>query len=115
VIDPAAPSQIRIFGRSMYVFAIGWTLAAAWLWYSGVQQHLLRHYEPPPAYAVRTLAIVLSPMPAIALTGFLIRRWTGAAPTAALERREWVAGFWWALVPNWIMFTTVYVMIRDLR
>ncbi len=115
MIDPARPSQIRICGKSMYVFAAGWLIAAVWLWFAGVQQYTLRHYEPPPHYAIRTLAIVISPAPFVALTGLLIRRWSGTAPTAALERREWWAGFWWAVVPNWIMFTTVYVMIRDLR
>ena len=114
VIDPA-PSQIRIFAKSMYVFALGWLIASVWLWYSGVQQHILRHYEPPPEYALRTLLIVTAPVPFIAAMGLLIRRWSGRAPTAALERREWIASFWWALCPNWLMFTTVYVMIRDLR
>lgn len=99
----------------MYAFAIGWTIAAIWLWYAGVQQHTLRHYEPPPEYAIRTLAHVVAPMPLIALGGSLIRRWSGAAPTAALDRHEWVAAFWWALCPNGMMFATVYVMIRDLQ
>lgn len=99
----------------MYMFALGWAIAALWLWYSGVQQHVLRHDVPPPGYAWRTLAVVISPVPFIALCGTLVRRLTGPAPTAALERREWIGGFWWALVPNWLMFTTVYVMIRDLR
>jgi hypothetical protein len=115
VIDPSAPSQIRIFAKSMYMFAAGWLIAALWLWYSGVQQHILRHYEAPPQYALRTLIIVISPVPFIALSGLLIRWWSGPAPTPGLNRREWIAGFWWALCPNWIMFTTVYVMIRDLR
>jgi len=115
VIDPSAPSQIRIFAKSMFIFAAGWLIAAVWLWYSGVQQHMLRHYEPPPQYALQTLIVVTSPAPFIALSGLLIRWWSGTAPTPALQRREWIAGFWWALCPNWIMFTTVYVMIRDLR
>lgn len=115
VIDPSAPSQIRIFAKSMHVFALGWFIAAVWLWYAGVQQHMLRHYEPPAQYAMRTLLIVVSPVPLIALGGYLLQRLCVPAATNALARREWVSAFWWALCPNWLMFTTVYVMIRDLR
>lgn len=99
----------------MYVFAAGWAVASIWLWYSGVQQHITRHDVPPPGYAAGMFGIVVSPAPLLAACGYLIRRLTGPAPTSVLERREWVAGFWWALVPNWILFETIYVMIRDLR
>ncbi len=115
MIDPAAPSQIRIFAKSMYLFGIGWTIAAIWLWAAGVQQHILRYAEVPPYFALRTFAVVMSPMPLIALCGYVIHRWSGCAPSPALDRREWIAGFWWALCPNGLAFMTVYVMIRDLR
>jgi uncharacterized protein involved in response to NO len=112
---PSTPSQIRVFGKSMYVLAAGWIAAVAWLWLAGVQQHVSRNGAPPPNYALDMMGYGVVPAIVIALLGFAIARWTGRAPHPDLERREWWHAFWWSAVPNWLLFTTVWVMIQEGR
>lgn len=111
----SAPSAIRVFGKSMYLFSVGWVAAVGWLWVAEVQQHLLRRGVPPPNYAMDTAGGGIAPAALIALCGILINRWAGRAPTPALQRREWWHAFWWALVPNALLFVTVWVMIQEAR
>ncbi len=99
----------------MFVFAAGWISAIGWLWVAGMQQHILRHGEPPANYAARTITFGVVPAILIALGGAAIAMWTGRAPHRHLERREWRQAFWWSLVPNWMLFTTVWVMIQESR
>src|SRR4029078_9586015 len=89
----AAPrtSAVRVFGKSMHTFAIGWIASVAWLWIAEVQQHLLRQGGAPRGYAVSTLILGLIPAGMIALVGRTINRWAGPAPTGAMQRREWIA------------------------
>ena len=115
MIDPNAPSGVRIFGKSMHVFAVGWVLAVAWLWFATLERHILRYGVAPEHLDVEALINGLLPAVGIVLIGITIGRWAGAAPTRWLRRREWVHAFWWSLVPNALLFTTVWVMIQEAR
>jgi len=99
----------------MFVFAAGWIISVGWLWAAGFQQHVWRKGAPPPDYGAPILILGVVPSIALALTGVAIGRWTGRAPASDLERREWWHAFWWALVPNWLLLTTVWVMINESR
>lgn len=112
---PARPSQTRIFGKSIYVFAAGWVISVGWLWIAGLRQHLLRHGAAPPDYGGPFLVLAIVPALLIALCGRLVTRWTGRAPEPDVERREWWYAFWWAAVPNWLLLTTIWVMIGEAR
>ena len=41
IIDPSAPSAVRVFGKSMHVLAAGWLLATGLLWFATLPQHQL--------------------------------------------------------------------------
>lgn len=99
----------------MYVLAVGWIASVGWLWITQLQLHIRRHGEPPEGYALNTMGLGLVPAVLIASLGFVIARWTGRAPHDGLERREWWHAFWWSLVPNWLLLTTVWVMIQEGR
>ena len=115
IIDPSAPSAVRVLGRSMYVLAWGWALSVGWLWIATVQQHVRRHDTAPPYYAMDTVAGGAVPALLMALVGWAIARYAGRAPYAELERREWWHGFWWSFVPNALLLVTVWVMIKEGR
>ncbi|MQA30573.1 MAG: hypothetical protein GEU82_12190 [Luteitalea sp.] len=115
VIDPHAPSAVRVLGKSMYVLAAGWILSIAWLWLAGVQQHVLRRGIAPDHYALGTLIVGFLPVVAIGCAGLGIDRWAGPAPNRWLQRREWIHAFWWSLVPNALLLFTVWVMIQGGR
>lgn len=115
VTQSLVPSQIRVLGRSMFVFAAGWVGAVAWLWIAELQQYIRRHGEPPPNYAANTMSLGIVPAILLTVLGLLVARWTGRAPHPDLERREWWHAFWWALVPNWLLLGTVWVMIQEAR
>src|SRR5215203_1752929 len=110
--DQPRPSQVRVLGKSMYTLSAGWFLAIAWLWIAEIQQHMLRHGEPPPEYARATISGGILPVVLLGLTGFVIGRATGRAPAPLLERREWWQAFWWSLVPNALLFFAAWVMIQ---
>jgi hypothetical protein len=113
--DRTRTSHIRVLGKSMYVLSAGWILSVAWLWFAEVQQHVLRQGEPPPQYALNTLSGGVLPALLLGLCGYYIARKAGVAPTEPLERREWWHAFWWCLVPNLLLVTTVWVMIQESR
>lgn len=113
--ERARTSHIRVFGKSMYALAAGWIGSVAWLWYAEVQQHVLRQGVPPPHYGLNTLSGGVLPALILGLLGFLIGRKAGAAPTEALEQREWWHAFWWCLVPNLLLVATVWIMIQEAR
>jgi hypothetical protein len=115
VIDPNAPSAIRVLAKSMHVLASGWVLAIGWLWISTLQQHVLRHGMAPDYYAMGTMVTGLIPAALMALVGIVIDRWAGRAPNKYVHRREWWHAFWWSLVPNVLLFTTVWVMLQEAR
>jgi hypothetical protein len=114
IIDPHATSAVRVLGKSMYVLAGGWIAAVAWLWLATVRQHLLRGV-PTDSYLLEALLGGLAPALVMTLIGAGIERWAGRAPNRWLRRREWVHAFWWALVPNALLFVTVWVMIQEGR
>ncbi len=111
--DRVRTSAVRVFGKSMHTLSAGWIAAIGWLWVAAIQQHMLRHDVAPPNYAAGTLVSGIIPALLLAALGAIINRWTGPAPDPALQRREWWAAFWWSLVPNAMLFTTVWVMIQE--
>lgn len=115
MIHRIRPSSVRVFGRSMYFFAVGWAVAVGWLWIAEVQQHVTRHGEPPPSYAMSTMRAGAIPTIAIALLGTLVDRWAGRTQDPVLQRMEWRHAFWWSLVPNALLLLTVWVMIQAAR
>src|SRR5262245_13177318 len=108
-----APSGVRIFGKSMHMFAVGWLLSISWFWIAQVQQHVLRHGVWPPNYGMTTVAEAVLPSAAIVLLGLVIDVWAGRAPTPSITRREWLHAFWWAFAPNALLLFTVWVMIQE--
>ena len=97
----------------MHMFAMGWLVSIGWFWVAQVQQHLLRHGQWPPGYAMSTVAEGLLPSAVMALVGIAVDAWAGRAPTPELTRREWLHAFWWALMPNVLLLFTVWVMIQE--
>lgn len=115
VIDPNAPSGVRVLGKSMHVLAAGWLISIGWLWLATLQQHISRQGSAPDRYAIETLAGGVFPAAIMWLVGIVIERWTGRAPHKWLQRREWVQAFWWSLVPNALLLFTVWVMLQEAR
>src|SRR6185436_16407826 len=77
LVDPSAPSAIRVFSKSMYVLGAGWFVSVMWLWYAELQQYIYRHYEAPPYYSFGTVAGAIFPALFIAFFGKAIRFFTG--------------------------------------
>jgi hypothetical protein len=115
MLDPHAPSAIRVLAKSLHMLAAGWIASIAWLWLAALQQHVLRHGMAPDDYAVPTVVAGLIPAVAMALIGAAIAKWAGRAPNKFLQRREWVHAFWWSAVPNALLLITVWVMIQEGR
>ena len=115
ILDPTAPSSVRVLGKSMHMLAAGWAAAIGWLWFETLQQHALRHSAPPPDYALATLTGGVMPALVMAIVGWAIARYAGRAPYAKLERREWWHAFWWSVFPNVLLFATVWVMLQEAR
>ena len=115
ILDPSAPSSVRVLGKSMHAMAAGWTLAIGWLWVETLLQHFRRHDAPPPNYAIETVFGAVVPAIAMALIGWGIARVAGRAPYPRLERKEWWHAFWWSVFPNLMLLATVWVLIQDAR
>jgi len=109
------PSSVRVFGKSMHMFAAGWIVSIGWFWFAQMQQHMLRHGAWPPNYGMSTVAEGLLPSAVIALFGIGVDVLAGRAPTTSLNRREWLHAFWWALAPNALLLLTVWIMIQEGR
>jgi len=109
------PSAVRVFGKSMHALSAGWAASVAWLWIAEIQQHILRQGVAPPRYAVNTILSGLVPALLMACLGLIINRWTGPAPDAALQRREWWHAVWWSAVPNLMLLVTVWVMLQEAK
>ena len=106
-------SSVRVFGKSMHMFAVGWLASIGWFWVAQVQQHMMRHGQWPPNYAMSTVAEGLLPSAVMALVGVAVDVSAGRAPSTELGRREWLHAFWWALMPNAFLLFTVWVMIQE--
>ena len=115
MIDPNAPSGIRVFAKSMHVLAAGWVASVAWLWIATLQQYFVRRGLAPDNYAIDTVVSGLIPAVFIALSGIAIARWAGRAPNKYVHRKEWWHAFWWSFVPNALLFITVWVMLQEAR
>jgi hypothetical protein len=113
IIDPHAPSAVRVFAKSMYVLAAGWVASVAWLWVVTLQQHIHRTGAVPEYFDLGTLASGLLPAFLIVLAGLGVDSWAVPAPNKWLQRREWVHAFWWSVVPNALLFLTVWVMLQE--
>ncbi len=99
----------------MHTLSAGWMAAVTWLWIAEIQQQLLRHGGMPPYYGARTLVSGVLPASLLAFAGLMCAQWAGAAPTPALQRREWWQAFWWSAVPNALLLITVWVLIQEAR
>ncbi|MGE0450648.1 MAG: hypothetical protein AB7Q29_13835 [Vicinamibacterales bacterium] len=115
ILDPLAPSAVRVLGRSMYLIAAGWALSISWLWVEGIRQHLRRYDAVPPDYALGTIAGGVAPALLMAGVGWIIGRYAGRAPYRTLDRREWRHALWWSLLPNVLLLATVWLMLQENR
>jgi len=113
IIDPNAPSAVRVFGKSMYVLAVGWVASVAWLWFVTMQQHILRSGVVPDYFDLGTLGAGMGPAVLVALIGYGIESWAVPAPNRWVQRREWIHAFWWSAVPNAMLLFTVWVMLQE--
>ena len=105
------PSGVRIFAKSLHMMALGWFICVMWLWGAGVRQHMRRHETLPEDYGASVLVAGFVAGGLLELFALAMTKWVGRAPAVVLERREWHHAFWWALCPNAMLLTTVYVMI----
>lgn len=105
------PSGVRIFAKSVHMMALGWLICVLWLWGAGIRQHVRRYETLPPDYGAAVLVSGVAAGVLLELVAFGMTTWTGRAPGAGLERREWYHAFWWALCPNAMLAATIYVMI----
>jgi hypothetical protein len=112
--DPAAPSSLRVFGKSLFVLAGGWLTSVAWLWVASVNQSLYRFGFWPDYYGAGMLAAGVVPALLLAGLAMAMRRATGCGGARA-ERVEWRHAFWWSLMPNVLLLLTVWVLIRSTR
>lgn len=110
--DFSEPSSVRVFAKSLHWLAAGWTGSVLWLWLVGLRQHVVRLGVVPDDLGASTIAIGLLSALAIEATAVSMVRWTGRAPRAALERREWRTAFWWSFIPNLFLLATVYLIIN---
>jgi hypothetical protein len=110
IIDPSAPSSVRVFGKSMHVLAAGWVLAIGWLWLDALQQHQFRTGVP-----FDLLGAVSGLLPALVLgaIGWTFARVAGRAPYVELQRREWWHACWWSLVPVAMLLVTVWLIVQE--
>jgi hypothetical protein len=110
--DRDRPSAVRVFGKSIYTLSAGWFVAVLWLWGAAIRQHVVRQGAPPPAYGVDTLIAGCVPAAILVWAGVMCGRWAGAAPSAAVHRREWWQAFWWSAVPNLLLLAAVWAMVQ---
>jgi hypothetical protein len=113
IIDPNAPSAVRVFGKSMYVLAAGWMVSVAWLWMATLQQQVLRRGAVPDYFELGMLTSGMVPALLVGAVGYAIDRWAVPAPNRWLQRREWIHAFWWSLLPNLLLLFTVWVMLQE--
>jgi hypothetical protein len=104
-------SSIRVLGKSLHLLAAGWTVSVVWLWLAELRQHVRRHDVLPPDYAVATLITGTVAALILEAIAVLYMRWTGAAQSPAVERREWHHAFWWSVFPNVMLLYAVYLMV----
>lgn len=112
IIDPSAPSAVRVFGKSMHVLAAGWLLATGLLWFATLPQHQL---GTGVALSLDWMETVSGVLPAVALAaiGWAFARVAGRAPYIELQRREWWHACWWSLIPIAMLLATVWLIVRE--
>jgi len=110
------PSSIRVFAKSLHLIAAGWLLGVLWLWLSQIQQNVIRFGVPPEGYAMNTLLEGIFPAALLELAALYVVDFIRKAPPGTEQRwREWHHAFWWALVPNLLIFATAYLLIYEGR
>ena len=114
LVDPSAPSAIRVFGKSMHVLGAGWFVSVMWLC-TELQQYIYRHYEAPPYFIRSAQSPARFSRAVCRILGKGDQILHGKAPSAPLERREWWHAFWWSAVPNILLLITVWVMIQEAK
>ena len=107
------PSSIRVLVKSLHLIAAGWMLGVLWLWLSQVQLNISRFGVPPDNYAVRTLIEGIFPAALVELVALRIADYVRRVPGTEQRWREWHHAFWWSLVPNILIFGTVYLLITE--
>jgi len=55
ILDPNAPSAVRVFGKSMYLLAAGWIASVGWMWLFTVRQHVVRRGVAPADVGVEAV------------------------------------------------------------
>ena len=108
---PGVVSSVRIFGKSLHWLAAGWAVAVVWLCIAQIQRGWLLDPSAATDYHVSTLIEGLAPALLLEAMAFLSISWSGVAPSASLERREWKHAFVWSLLPNVLILYTVYLMV----
>lgn len=104
-------SHVRVFGKSLHLLAAGWLLSVGWLWAAEIRQHIRRHDQVPPDFAMATLLTGTISAILLEMLAVLVVRWTGSASTPTLQRKEWHHAFWWSAFPNVMLLYTVYILI----
>ena len=111
----ARPSAIRVLVKSLHLIAAGWLLSVAWLWLSQIQINVSRFGVPPEGYALSTLIEGIFPAALIELAALRLDDFVKKVSGTEDRWREWHHAFWWALVPNLLVFGTVYLLINEGR
>src|SRR5436190_22529037 len=107
------PSSIRVFVKSLHFIAAGWLLGVIWLWLSQIQENVSRFGVPPEGYAVSTLIDGIFPAALVELAALYLADMLRKGPGTEQRWREWHHAFWWALVPNLLIFGTAYLLINE--
>jgi hypothetical protein len=114
-VSPGSPvstvSSVRVFAKSLHWLAAGWAVSVVLLCVAQIQRGWLLDPAAATDYHVSTLIEGLAPALIVEAMAFFSVAWSGPAPTASLERREWVHAFVWSLLPNVLTLYTVYLMV----
>jgi len=104
-------SSVRVFAKSLHWLAAGWAVSVVWLWIAQIRQGWMLDPSLATDYHTSTLIEGLAPALLVEAMAFFGVAWSGAAPDASLERREWVHAFVWSLLPNVLILYTVHLIV----
>jgi hypothetical protein len=113
ILDPSKPSGVRVFGRSMYMVAAGWTVAVGWLWLGSVQPHGWLFGAAAPVQGIVAAIVRLLPALVLVAAGWTVGHFSGRAKYRELNWREWRHACGWALVPNGMVLATVWMILNS--
>jgi hypothetical protein len=104
-------SSVRVFAKSLHWLAAGWVIGIVWLCIAQIRHGWLLDPLTPTNFHIDTLIEGILPALVVEMTALLAAAWTGAAPTPAIEWREWEIAFVWSLLPNLLVLYTVHLMV----